>query len=131
MQLGPLESRLLQSLWDRGDATVRELLVENHLRAAYTTIMTTLNRLHKKGLLDRVFDGQHRAFRYRPTQTQDEFLRSTLTADVEQWLRSATHPALPLSLLVEAVTKHDAALLDELMRAVERKKRELGRRQKD
>ena len=113
------------------DATVRELLVENGLHAAYTTIMTTLNRLHKKGFLNRVFDDRNRAFRYRPTQTQDEFLRSTLAADVEQWLKSASHPALPISLLVEAVTQHDAALLDELTRAVERKKQELRRREKN
>jgi len=52
-RLGPLESDLLRALWQRGDATVRELIDDTHSDAAYTTVMTTLDRLYKKGLLDR------------------------------------------------------------------------------
>lgn len=126
-QLGPLEAQLLRILWKRGDATVRELLDESRVEAAYTTVMTTLDRLHKKGLLDRAPDG--RAFRYRPKQTEEEFNRTIVAADVELLLSSAIDPALPLSFLVNAVTHHDAALLDELQRAVVRKRRRLRRRE--
>jgi predicted transcriptional regulator len=53
-QLGPLEQRLLQEMWSRGSATVRELLEDGKTKQAYTTVMTTLDRLYKKRFLDRV-----------------------------------------------------------------------------
>jgi len=128
--LGPLEAHLLRALWKRGDATVRELLTEGATGAAYTTIMTTLDRLYKKGLLDRAAEGPGRAFRYRPKHTQLEFYRSVVGADLNQLLASASNPSLPVSFLVDAITEHDVALLDELTRAVNRKKRELRRTEK-
>ena len=57
-RLGPLEFELLQSLWARGSATVRELLADGSIALAYTTVMTTLDRLYKKQLLDRVSEGR-------------------------------------------------------------------------
>ena len=56
-QLGPLERQLLSVLWRRGNATVRELLDEGETKLAYTTVMTTLDRLHKKQLLNRTVEG--------------------------------------------------------------------------
>src|SRR4029077_17980620 len=68
-QLGPFEQQVLQKLWLHGSATVRELLADGTIRQAYTTVMTTVDRLYKKGLLDRVAEG--RAFRYTPRQTPE------------------------------------------------------------
>ena len=62
VRLGPLEQQLLEALWLRGSTTVRELLDEGCVELAYTTVMTTLDRLYKKKFLDRVPEG--RAFRY-------------------------------------------------------------------
>src|SRR5271169_2241346 len=61
-QLGPLEERVLEALWRRGPATVRELMEGGYHDLAYTTVMTTLDRLFKKGVLTREAEG--RAFRY-------------------------------------------------------------------
>ncbi len=126
--LGPLESRLMQALWRRGDATVRELLDDAQIQAAYTTVMTTLDRLYKKGLLDRTPDG--RAYRYSPRQTEAEYNRFLLAGAIQRLLGSSAASSAPLSFLVDAVTEHDAALLDDLERAVERKRRELREREK-
>jgi predicted transcriptional regulator len=126
--LGPLETRLLRALWQRGDATVRELLDDATIPAAYTTIMTTLDRLHKKGLLDRVLDG--RAFRYRPKQTEAEYHCRNFASDLETFLNSARDPSSPVSFLVDTVTQHDPKLLDELERVVSRKRQELRKRRK-
>jgi predicted transcriptional regulator len=52
-QLGPLERKLLEEVWSRQSVTVRELVAGGKIRLAYTTVMTTLDRLYKKGLLDR------------------------------------------------------------------------------
>lgn len=125
--LGPLETQLLRVLWLRRDGTVRELLNEIPVRVAYTTVMTTLDRLYKKGLLERTLDG--RAYRYRATQTEEEYNRSTVAAGLTKLLNSAGSPASPLSFLVDTVTQHDAALLEELARAVGHKRRELLKRE--
>ena len=69
-QLGPLEERLLAALWERGHATVRDLVDGACSDLAYTTVMTTLDRLFKKNLLSREADG--RAFRYTPRVTREE-----------------------------------------------------------
>jgi predicted transcriptional regulator len=121
-QLGPLEQRLLEEIWRRGHATVREILQHANLHIAYTTVMTTLDRLYKKRLLTRVAEG--RAFRYSPAITQEEMQRAAAGQAIRQLLES-----LPLSYLVEAVTEHDIQLLDELQQLVEQKRRELGKRE--
>jgi predicted transcriptional regulator len=127
-QLGPLEQELLQTLWQRGNATVRELLDNGHLRLAYTTVMTTLDRLYKKGLLERVAEG--RAFRYSPRQSREELQRVAAAEGIRQLLATGEPSELPLSYLVEVLSEHDAELLDELQQLVERKRRELRDREK-
>jgi predicted transcriptional regulator len=122
-QLGPLELRLLSALWNCGSATVRELLQDGEIKLAYTTVMTTVDRLYKKHLLYRTIEG--RAFRYSPRFTQAELERAAVGETVRQLLGSGAATALPLSYLVEAVSEHDARLLDDLQRLLDEKRREL------
>ena len=125
LRLGPLEVELLRFLWQRGETTVREVVESGEISGAYTTVMTTLDRLHKKGLLDRRPEG--RAFRYSPRQTEQEYNGEVVRGAIRELLGSATSYSAPLSFLVEAVSEHDLALLDELERTIERKRRELDR----
>jgi predicted transcriptional regulator len=126
-RLGPLEQELLQLLWSRGNGTVRELLdaagAEGRHKIAYTTVMTTLDRLYKKRLLDRAAEG--RAFRYWPRQSEEELRKTSAGEAVQQLLDSGEEPGLPLSYLVEAITERDVQLLDQLQVLVERKRTEL------
>jgi predicted transcriptional regulator len=121
--LGPLERQLLEALWARGSATVREIVDDDKITQAYTTVMTTLDRLYKKGLLTRVSEG--RAFRYSPRQTPADLQRVAAVEGIRQLLGSSNAATLPLSYLVEAISDHDAQLLDELQQLVENKRREL------
>lgn len=119
-EFGKLELRVLEALWERGsDSSVRDVHVD-FPSAAYTTVMTTLDRLHRKGVLERRKSG--RAFVYRP-----RFTRHALeTAAAEQVLAGLLkgQSARPvLSFLVEAVSEDDR-LLDELERLVREKRRE-------
>lgn len=123
VQLGPLEQQLLAALWRRGSATVRELIDEGSVALAYTTVMTTLDRLYKKKFLDRV--PERRAFRYSPRYTREELERAAAGETIHKLLGSGSTPSLPLSYLVEAVTEHDVQLLDELQQALDRKRLEL------
>ena len=127
-QLGPFEQQVLQKLWSQGSATVREVLADGKIHRAYTTVMTTMDRLYKKGLLDRVAEG--RAFRYTPRQTPEELQRVTALESIQHLLGSGRASSLPLSYLVEALSSHDAQLLDELQLLVERKRHQLQGKEK-
>jgi predicted transcriptional regulator len=122
--LGPLEERLLEALWARGSATVRELLQNGYHDLAYTTVMTTLDRLFKKNLLSRQTEG--RAFRYNPRFSREE-LRREAALEAFRQLLSSSPGSLPLSHLVEVLTERDARLLEELLQLVETKRRQLRR----
>ena len=121
--LGPLETRLLENLWQRGNATVRELVEGPCHDLAYTTVMTTLDRLFKKNLLERQAEG--RAFRYAPRFSSEELHREAAAEALRQLLAASPASSLPLSCLVEIVSEQDGQLLDDLHRAVEAKRREL------
>jgi predicted transcriptional regulator len=121
--LGPLETRLLELLWARSrTATVRELQ-----RAcpglAYTTIMTTLDRLYRKRLLLRHRDG--RAFAYAPRCTRDELLSELVSGHVTDLLGASLRSSVILSTLVRAVRDADAALLDQLEELVQAERERL------
>jgi predicted transcriptional regulator len=120
--LGPLERQVLAAVWTRRTATVRELLADGRIWQTYPTIMTTMDRLFKKGLLDRVLEG--RAFRYSPRYTPEELERAVSVNGIRQLLGSE-HASLHLSYLVEAVGAHGEALLDELQSLIDQRKAEL------
>jgi predicted transcriptional regulator len=123
--LGPLEERLLEALWRRGNpVTVRELVEQDCGDLAYTTVMTTLDRLFKKNLLRRETDG--RAFRYSPLYSCEELHQQVLNHTLQRALDATPIPALPLSYLVETLSERDAKLLDDLKELVEAKRRQLA-----
>ncbi len=123
--LGPLECRILEEVWSRKSLTVRELLADGKIRLAYTTVMTTLDRLFKKGLLDRTEEG--RAFRYSPRCAPTDIPRLVAVNIMRRWIESAAPSSSPLSYFVEAVSDHDVKLLDELRALVEIKRQEIKR----
>ena len=121
-QLGPLERKVLQAVWSRGTATVREVREDGTIWQTYPTIMTTMDRLFKKGLLLRVPDG--RAFRYSAQYTPQELERAAAVNGIRQLLGSED-ASLHLSYLVEAVSTQDGKLLDELQSLVEHQRAQL------
>ncbi|MHB1595983.1 MAG: BlaI/MecI/CopY family transcriptional regulator [Streptosporangiaceae bacterium] len=72
---GDLESVVMDRVWDRAGApvTVRDLLddISRDRPIAYTTVMTTMDNLYKKGWLSRVRDGK--AYRYTATASRAEY----------------------------------------------------------
>src|ERR1700722_16231825 len=126
-QLGPLEQRMLNGLWAKRSATVRELIDYCCQELAYTTVMTTLDRLFKKGLLARAEEG--RAFRYVPRFSSNELQGGAAGRALRHFRDASPASSLPLSFLVEILGERDAQLLDDLHGLVERKRRELGQRE--
>lgn len=92
-------------------------------RFAYTTVMTTLDRLFKKDLLERRKVG--RAFVYSSRFSPEEINRA-FTEDVIVSLFDPDAEAQPiLACFVDAVSDRDRLLLDELERLVLEKRQRL------
>ena len=125
-RLGSLERDVLGLVWQRGDSSVREVCAQLESSVAYTTVMTTMDRLFKKGLLARRKVG--RAFVYSATATRNE-LEGAVAAELVQGLlqRGGDEPLPILSSLVDAVSERDRALLDELERLIREKRRAIDR----
>ena len=126
-QLGPLEQKVLDVVWSKGTATVREVVRDGKLWQTYPTIMTTMDRLFKKGLLNRIPDG--RAFRYSPKYSPEELERAEAIGGIRRFLGSH-NVSLHLSYLVEAVGAQDELLLDELQSLVERQRAALRKEER-
>jgi len=110
--LGPLERQVLELLWGQnGGVTVRQAQLA-FPGLAYTTVMTTLDRLYRKGVLLRQRRG--RAFAYEPRCSRGELLGELVTGHVNDLLAASGASTAILSTLVRAVGRQDAALLDEL-----------------
>ena len=110
----------MDEIWARGAATVRNL-VGAFPGVAYTTLMTTADRLYRKGLLVREREG--RAFRYRPRWNRAEFHLHLASSAIATFLPGDQRSLRPLiSLFVDEVSRRDHAMLDELERLVQRKK---------
>lgn len=126
--LGPLELRVLEALWDRHeDGSVRDLL-DAFPGVAYTTLMTTLDRMYKKGMLTRRRSG--RAFRYAPVTSREKLEAAIAAETLDAVVASLSSPAAlqPLvSSFVDAVSIRDALALDQLEEAVRARRRSLGR----
>jgi len=119
--LGSLERDVMALVWRRGELNVRDACDDLGSIVAYTTVMTTMDRLFKKGLLTRRKVG--RAFVYRATASRTEIEGAVATELVHSLLQREGEPLPVLSSLVDAVSDRDRALLDELERLIREKRR--------
>jgi predicted transcriptional regulator len=124
--LGPLEWRVLNGLWQRGRPTsVRELHSE-FPEIAYTTLMTTMDRLFRKTVLTRVKRG--RAFLYEARLGRAEYESVRVVDALRSALDGGAAQGPLLSCFVDAVSERDQELLDELEQLVRARREELDRR---
>lgn len=84
--LGSLERSVMDVMWDAPEPeglTVREVLdrLDTERSLAYTTVMTVLSRLAKKGTLERTRDG--RAWRYRTTATRQQLTAEAMRGPLD------------------------------------------------
>jgi predicted transcriptional regulator len=126
-QLGSLESELMELVWNRGEISVRDLYKELAPRLAYTTVMTTLDRLFKKGLLERRPVG--RAFYYTAKMSKRDYNQQLTHHLLEIAAYEAGSQRAVLSSFVDYVSESDRKLLEDLDQLIKAKKRSL-RRQK-
>ncbi|HTA09425.1 MAG TPA: BlaI/MecI/CopY family transcriptional regulator [Streptosporangiaceae bacterium] len=111
-RFGELEAVIMERLWERGrPALVREILedLSQDRAIAYTTVMTVMDNLHRKGWLRRERDG--RAWRYEPTGSRSGYTAALMNEALETSAdrrRALAHFALQMS-------PHDAAVLRDAL----------------
>src|SRR6201998_4446806 len=111
-QFGELEAMIMDRLWERGrPALVREVLddLRGDRPLAYTTVMTVMENLHRKGCWRRHREG--RAWRYEPTGSRSGYT-AALMSDA---LATSTDRRTALSHFVLQMSPHDAELLQQAL----------------
>jgi predicted transcriptional regulator len=112
-RLGEREREVLEVLWVHGSATVQQVADRLSAPLAYTTVMTILDRLFKKGLVFR--KKKDRAFVYSAAVTASTLEQDRTTDMVRQFFAgSITSHDVLLSCLVDAVQHYDGELLSHL-----------------
>lgn len=117
--LGPLEAEVMEIVWDRREATVRDVhrALSDKRTIAYTTVMTTMGRLTEKGILRRVEDQP--AHHYFPLVTREQYASSTVKSVVDWLVNHFRDPAV--AYFIDKVEAEDQAMIDSLREAIEQR----------
>ena len=111
-RFGELEAVIMDRLWERGRPMLVREMVED-LRGerplAYTTVMTVMENLYRKGWLRRHRDG--RAWRYEPTGSRSGYTAALMT----DALATSADRRTALAHFVLQMSPHDAALLQQAL----------------
>ncbi|MGZ4179788.1 MAG: BlaI/MecI/CopY family transcriptional regulator [Solirubrobacteraceae bacterium] len=119
--LHELELEVMEQLWRAGEASVRSVMDELNRDAdkkrAYTTYMTTMARLHRKGLLLRRREGK--TDYYAPAYERDQYMAMRARAEVDQVI--SQYGDLALSHFAEQMAELDPARRRALQRLARRR----------
>jgi BlaI family penicillinase repressor len=119
---GELESEVMNLVWDKGPLRGKEIheVLRKKKEMAFTTILTVLDRLSKKGFVKKNRDSGLTIF--SPAITRDEFE----TRVASELIKSAYEmsPDLAISAFVDIFSKMKADDLDKLDQLIEKKKNE-------
>jgi predicted transcriptional regulator len=114
--LGELETAVMELLWREASLTVNQVeeRLQRRRQIAHTTVLTTLDRMRRKGYLTREKMGK--AFVYAPRHTREEFERGLAQEVLDALLWGLGEPVV--STFVELVGEDEAKLerLEELIR---------------
>ncbi len=117
--LTPQELEIMKVVWRTGPATVRDVyeVMLQRRRIAYTSVMTMMNVLERKGHLRK--SAQDRAFVYEPTAPQQRVLSSMVGEFVDRVFNGSASPLLQHLFEDERLTDQD---LREIQRLIKQRK---------
>lgn len=124
--LGDLEKSVMDALWDKGEVTGREVFEEiGRVRPlAFTTILTVMDRLLKKGLIRRAKRG--RLFVYTAAMSKDDFVKQ-VSHEVLQGIMDISASSAASSF-VDILYKTSPQEVERLSRLIEERKRGKSRK---
>src|SRR5690606_26231343 len=118
-RLGDLQLRIMQVLWDRGSATVADVLEQlgPQVDLAYTTVATVLRKMEDRGLVDHESEG--RKFICRPSVDAADVTQSMANDLVDRLFEGSVAGMVNHLLTTRDVSQ---AELDELQKLIEARK---------
>jgi predicted transcriptional regulator len=116
-----LELEILKVIWDRGQATVREVFVEmaKQRKIAYTTVLTMMGVLENKGHLSK--KAGDRAYVYSPTQPKDQMMGKMVDEFVQRVFNGSPKPLLVHLVENPEIPAEDLQEIERLLRARKKK----------
>ncbi len=121
-----LEADIMELLWSSKppEFTVRDVLsqLKKNRRIAYTTVMTTIDRLWRNGLLDR--DKEGKTYLYSVKISKNKFLRS-VTAQIISSIPAGFNESL-FSHFVQIISQSDIERLDRLEKLLDTRRQQIS-----
>jgi len=123
--LGSVERPVLEALWEKGSLTGRELYeeVRRSKALAYTTVLTTVGRMVKKGSVKRKKVGG--LYYYEPAMIRSEFERQSASAVIKGIFEISSGYAV--SAFVDTISEWDESKLNEIVGIIEKRRKAEGR----
>ena len=106
--IGPLERKILDILWDKREATAREIsgeLEKNGNRKAYSTVRTIIRRLVNKKIIVERMDKKEKIYKYIPIITKDQLEKSIVHSVIGELLKRFEESTI--SYLSEELSEND------------------------
>lgn len=118
--LTELEMHVMSVVWDQGEATVREVKdgLTKRRPLAYTTVMTVMSILEKKGFLKHRVQG--RAYVYSPTVRREKVIASALRRMAKTLFDGSPEKVLVAAIENEKLSSEQLLRLKELIEQKER-----------
>lgn len=114
-RLGDLQLKIMQVLWDRGEATVTEVHqnLESGARLAYTTVATMLRKMEARGLVSHRCEG--RSFVYDAVVAAGAVTRSMADHLVDRLFEGSLTDAVSHLLSTREVSRDELIQLERLI----------------
>jgi predicted transcriptional regulator len=120
---GPLEAKIMDILWNDVEMTIKDVqqVLDREKMTNFNTVMTVMNRLVEKGILQKRIEG--RSFLYQPIQTRVEFL-NTQSKEMTNELMDEFGNVV-VSHMLDALEDVDDELVAKLEHKIKELKKEL------
>ncbi|MEK7570356.1 MAG: BlaI/MecI/CopY family transcriptional regulator [Patescibacteria group bacterium] len=113
---GALETAIMEVIWAASPVTVRDVLQTLKRDCAYTTVMTVMQRLFDKGVLQRQLVDN--AYQYTPAIPKAQFVQQAVRKSVDQLVGG--YGDVALAHFVDALDAVDPKRLEKLRRKLNR-----------
>lgn len=119
---GTLEAKIMELLWEANELSIKDVQqrLEKDKPVNFNTVMTVMNRLLDKGILEKRLQGRLSLF--RPTQTKEDFIEDQSKKLTENLLDE--FGGVVINHMIDALTEVDKSLLDKLEHKIQQLKKE-------
>ncbi|MBM3236888.1 BlaI/MecI/CopY family transcriptional regulator [Candidatus Poribacteria bacterium] len=113
--LTDLEADVMQVVWQRGQATVRDVYekLRSTRNLAYTTIMTVMSTLAKKGVVE--YSQQGRAYVYRPKISKNEAAQRSVAKVLQKFFDGSPRALVAHLIDANAISPDELSSLQQLL----------------